>query len=501
MRRCLCILSLLLLLSACRPAGLKSAFAELDATIASLETYEQAFAAGCDSLRADLELADNDSLRFDAAKRLLDRYWHHSLDSVDRYLLLMEQYASDREQHDLVGFRKITTLNKRGCFPMALELFNQIDTTGMSKEEMVRYLSCADGLFRSEPGRDAEYEKYRSRYVTLDSLSYGGRRRTAKILRDNGDLDGALDILLECFDKPENAVHYSSIAYNIAIIYGLKGQRYDQEEWLARSAVYDIRVQYRDLLSLYDLARMLFEDGRKVRAHRYITTHYEIVADAGFFPRMQNSGKAEMMISSSYLKAVWSNLLWVCLGILMLVALLLLLWVSRNRLAAKERALRESQKALQEANAIKDNYLYRYMLLALQNLDKVDESRKEALKTIKNKGEAAAVKELRSPEKMYREYKDFYSVFDSTFLSLFPNFIASVNALLKPEARYDENSSTLCTELRILAAIRLDITSSSDIADFLKCSINTVYTYRVRMRKNALGNKDEFEEKVRRINL
>lgn len=50
----------------------------------------------------------------------------------------------------------------------------------------------------------------------------------------------------------------------------------------------------------------------------------------------------------------------------------------------------------------------------------------------------------------------------------------------------------------MLALIRIGITDNSKIADFLRCSITTVYTYRSKLRKRAV-NPDGFEESVRRI--
>ena len=56
----------------------------------------------------------------------------------------------------------------------------------------------------------------------------------------------------------------------------------------------------------------------------------------------------------------------------------------------------------------------------------------------------------------------------------------------------------LSTELRVLALIRLDITDNQEIADILRSSITTIYTYRSKLKAKAI-NKETFEDDVRKI--
>lgn len=64
-----------------------------------------------------------------------------------------------------------------------------------------------------------------------------------------------------------------------------------------------------------------------------------------------------------------------------------------------------------------------------------------------------------------------------------------------------KRTDRLSTSLRIFALIRLGINDSSKIAEFLHYSVNTIYNYRARVKKGALGNKDEFEDKVKMIGI
>ena len=111
-------------------------------------------------------------------------------------------------------------------------------------------------------------------------------------------------------------------------------------------------------------------------------------------------------------------------------------------------------------------------------------------------GPEVLFKKLKQVDREYVSETEFYRIFDETFLGIFPDFIHQVNSLLRPECAFDENTSTLSTEIRILAVIRLGITASADIAAFLNCSLNTVYTYRGKIRNAALVPKDEVESKI-----
>ena len=118
----------------------------------------------------------------------------------------------------------------------------------------------------------------------------------------------------------------------------------------------------------------------------------------------------------------------------------------------------------------------------------------------KSDGLDAVMKALRSPAAMYNEYENYYQIFDETFLGIYPDFVEKVNALLSEDARFDlHGEKTLPTELRILAAVRIGITESGKIAKFLKCSPNTVYTYRAKLKRSAVCPKENFEAEIAKI--
>lgn len=114
--------------------------------------------------------------------------------------------------------------------------------------------------------------------------------------------------------------------------------------------------------------------------------------------------------------------------------------------------------------------------------------------------EAELLKELSTSRLMKHELDKFYNMFDSTFLRLYPDFVAEFNQLLREDERIPlPKNGLLNAELRIFALIRLGITDSSRIALLLRYSVQTIYNYRMKMKKRSIYDKEEFERKLRTI--
>ena len=149
---------------------------------------------------------------------------------------------------------------------------------------------------------------------------------------------------------------------------------------------------------------------------------------------------------------------------------------------------------------MKEKYMFKYMYLSANFLKEMDEYRKDLRHIYKEQGIDVLMSKLREPEYMYMQYKSFYKLFDEIFLGIFPDFPDKVNSMLKEGKQINiKHKDTLPTEFRILAVIRLGITESRKIAEFLNTSVNTVYTYRTKMRYDSIDGPDKFEENIKNI--
>ena len=164
------------------------------------------------------------------------------------------------------------------------------------------------------------------------------------------------------------------------------------------------------------------------------------------------------------------------------------------------KKLSATQRNLKQANHIKEEYIGHFLNLCSIYIEKLDRFRS----TVNRKITAGQAEELLKLTKSSQfagvEQKEFYANFDNTFLQLFPTFVEDFNTLLaEGEQIYPKANERMSTELRIFALIRLGITDSVKIAQFLRYSVTTIYNYRTKVRNKAAGDRDQLEQEVMKI--
>ncbi len=168
---------------------------------------------------------------------------------------------------------------------------------------------------------------------------------------------------------------------------------------------------------------------------------------------------------------------------------------SRKAMAASFAQLQEMNKSLSEANTIKEEYITYFIKATSDLINKLDHLQKSSIQKVISK----KTDELLSLLKRYdvkKEREDLFHQFDAIFLKLFPTYITDFNALFSEDHRsVVKKGELLNTEMRIFALYRLGIQDSSQIADFLKLSVTTIYSYKTRIKSKS-DYKEVFEEKV-----
>ncbi len=168
-----------------------------------------------------------------------------------------------------------------------------------------------------------------------------------------------------------------------------------------------------------------------------------------------------------------------------------------------KQALNEDLKLkndeLKEANYVKEEYIGYVFTICSNYIGKL-----EGLKrNIHLKAMTKKYKEIEAETAdidMKDELKVFYRSFDTIFLHIYPNFVNDFNTLLQEDKRiYPKEGELLNTELRIYALVRLGITDSVKIAEFLHCSAQTVYNNRFKVRNKAIISKKDFADSVRTL--
>ena len=329
------------------------------------------------------------------------------------------------------------------------------------------------------------------------------------------------------YRKPSLDDHSKAmITYTLSEAYRLKGDKKGQKHFLALSAIADLKSAVKEYVSLRKLASLVYEDGDIDRAYNYLKCSLEDATLCNARLRTLEISQVFPIIDQAYqLKTKRQQqemkISLICISLLSVFLLVAIFFVYKQmkKVAAARREvidtntllqelngelhdsnsqLKEMNHTLSEANYIKEEYIGRYMDQCSTYLDKMDLYRRSLNKIAAAGRVEELYKAIKSSQFLEEELKDFYANFDMTFLQLFPNFVEEFNALLV-EPMQPKQGELLNTELRIFALIRLGITDSTKIAQFLRYSVTTIYNYRTRVRNKALGERDEFEAKVMKI--
>lgn len=416
----------------------------------------------------------------------------------------------------------------------AFRILHQVDTTRLAPENKSEYYNVyrsylSKQLSGADPALKARYRDSLQFYnvLRIRNLPEGSVPRKeleAMMYCKAGEARKALDLLLPEYEAGIEDTHLRAmVAYRLALIYEQLGDADRRKEYLIRATADDLRTPVREGMALYTLAGLLLEEGDVERANRYINCSMEDALYCNYRSRMQQSSEMVQQIAGAYIDSLDAKrraMGYVTIVVSLLVVVLLgsfftilvyyrkIRQISAARLEMNHQLrelnehIRSINGELRDANNIKDEYVGHYLSLCSRYIVRINDYRKLLLKVYKDGDCDALIRELRTKNPADAEYKEFLAIFDETFLHLFPDFVAHVNRLMTDAERFSPRQPrTLNTELRILALIRLGVTHSAKIAAILNCSVATIHTYRAQLRNAAIGDRNAFDDAIRRIDI
>lgn len=452
-----------------------------------------------------LATAWTDSLEWEAAYSLFDYWYHRNTDSTLVYLDRMMNIQWDPE---LIFRSKVCRAKATSVYETAkLETFlPEILSYPVNESFRLRFCTMMIDIYL----RNTSLSSYHSHYADYleclieicqepDSLLWY-KGLLAMAYNETSD---ALQYLIQAYEATDDVILKGTSAESIASIYASFGNASLEKKWLIDASRHQLRGGEGELRSLYRLSLLLSDEGDFSRAANYIRTVIERASSAGFPDLVLDSATGSLAITTTLDKidSTRQSVLFCALGgaIIVLVFILILLLRDRRKsrliLSTKE-ALMLSNRQLEDVNRIKVGYLVAYMNLSISYLEMIDDNRRMFRRILKEQGLDALTAELRKPSSTIDEYKDFYKTFDNVFLGLYPDFVHRINRCFRPEDAFRENGK-LTTPLRILALIRLGVVESGEIARFLNCTPETIYSHRSRMKGKAQCL--DFEDYIKNI--
>lgn len=541
-------LLLVLFCGLCLSAGahqrmLDSIYRQLDEAIGLSATYVAEKQKAISGLRRRLAAAGSDGERYVLSRQLYDEYMPYVTDSAIVYVQLAAELAERMGRPSTAGeCRALLALqcSNSGMFDEAQAVLRMVDPARLDTAALGRYYEAYHhvygelAFYSRVPDMKRLYEQRAAEYgermlAVLPPESDASIVERERALLNAGRLRESMALNDAWLRQVEPGSHrFALTALYRYLEYKAAGDTVMMMRWIAESALADVRNAVMNQGSMWEIANQLMLQGDNERAYRYVSFASDCANRFG--SRVRNWQLSPLLTAVDrnwqlHNGRTTRQLRWMlaAISVLALLVVAMLLYVNRQRrkladardeLHHSNVQLRDSNEQLRqlnerlsglngqlsEANRVKEAYIGRFLRLCSLYIDKMDQMRKRVNKMLKNRDFEELQKLARSVEMKDRELDELYENFDSAFLQLFPHFVDDFNALLRPEERIVLSAKNrLNTSIRIFALIRLGIDDSSKIAEFLHYSVNTIYNYRARVKNGALDNREEFEQRVKRL--
>lgn len=474
--------------------------------------------------------------RYEINFQLCEEYRKFNVDSAIHYANRNIEIA--RQEGNLIwkyrsALRISLLYSMCGSFREAEGILTGMDKSRLNSELLALYYE-AYACFWDYYSISAKYsEKSRRTYldsmllfIAPDSYSYKIAKAASYVEYDSLKAENAFQKLLE--SEKVGTPQYAMLTNHYASVNLGWGNREKAKKYFILSAITDIRNATRETLSLQALALLFYEENRLSDAFYYTQSTIDDIISSGITFRATEIYNFYSIITMAFQaeeSRAKSNLVFflVSMGVGVLVLFALVVYIYRQMkgilrikqalarsndelLSLNEKLnningqLNEKNSLLHENNNIKEHYIAQFFDVCFSYIHKMEQNQNKLYKLAVNKSYTELIGKLRTVAFIEEELNALYTRFDTVFLSLYPTFVKDFNALLRDgEKVVLKPGSLLNKELRIYALLRLGISDSGKIAEFLRCSVSTVYNYRTKMRNRALINRDEFENQIMKI--
>ena len=504
--------------------------------------------------RGDVTLHD----RYTSASALVDEYMAYNADSALRYVniaLGLADEAANKEWQISSHIRKSELLTGTGLLKEAEQEMDMIKRREIPDAYLPAYYGQMIFLYSHlgnyTGGKTNEYyvkeRAYKDSIMSViqpghpDYLWYKGWDILGSDKKDPELIPSLLEKLKDSrLDSRDEARQ----SYMLAKLYEWNGDRENYKKYMTMSAICDVTSANSEIASLEELAKIMFDSGKGDIDRAYSYINYSLNKALIYPNRVRTLGMVGTQdeINAAYQERAREQerrirMFLIIVGVLAAISIAtVVIIILQNRKLSRQREsldevnkdlnthLRQLSEAksqlagandqlarlnedlhakneeLKEANYVKEEYIGYIFTICSNYIGKLEKFRKN----IHVKAVAKKFKEIEAETEgsdiVKQELKDFYKSFDTVFLHIYPDFISDFNSLLQPDKQIvPKEEELLTTELRIYALVRLGITDSVKIAEFLHCSPQTVYNNRFKVRSKANIPREEFAETVRKL--
>lgn len=344
---------------------------------------------------------------------------------------------------------------------------------------------------------------------SFENIYYSGLK-----LFKQGKLDEAAVFFEKLMADTNLAPHQLALtASTLSGIFMQKGNSEKAMNLLKISAIADIKSSTKEVSAISNLAELLYQQGDVKNASLFIE---KAIADADFYGARQRKVQVsnilplidneKIRIAEQERKYAVLYGIAVTLFVVVLIILIIIIRKQNKNLAAAKKIITEAHAVqqqvnakLKEANTIKEEYIGYFFKLDSEYFARLDKLKKTIEKKLADK-KPDDIRFILNNIQLKKEKEELLQNFDKVFLRIFPNFISAYNNLFKEEDRAKlAEGQLLNTDMRIFALIRIGISENEKIAEILEYSVNTIYSYKTRIKNKSIVSNDDFEKKIMEI--
>lgn len=535
MKQLLTALLILLFFHAWTQENAKILLNELEKAVEQTHAIDLKKQNAITAIKHNLEASSDALSRYTTCLQLYEEYKTFKYDSAYHYATQLQQLAHLLNDHNRIAQAKLKigfSLVSAGLFKEAADSLSHISVAQLTDSLKMEYYELM-GRFYYDLADFGNDSYHTPRYVQkgnayLDSALQFFQHGSFPYRYFMGLKDIRSGDNLSALANYRNLIHYPSLTHHqialtastLSDIYIQKGENDTAITLLIKAAIADIYSSTKETAAAFNLANLLYKKGDVKNASLCIQL---AISDATFYGARQRKVKVSdilPLIESEKLNLVEKQkttlityLIIVTLLLIGVVALIIIVLRQVKKLETAKKLITEAHlrdqeinhrlsevnNRLLEANKIKEEYIGYFFNVNSEFFDKIERFKKSLEQKVADR-KLDEIRFLVNNINLRLEKEYLLQNFDRVFLKLFPNFVAEFNALFTPENQIElKDGELLNTDLRIFALIRMGIHDNEKIARILQYSVNTINTYKTKIKNRSFINNDEFEKKIMEI--
>jgi hypothetical protein len=501
-------------------------FPDLDKAIEQSSRFDQLKESKILSLKHHLDSATGTSL-LAAYDNLYQEYKVFNYDSAYIYAQKQLELAKVLNNPQLVNCSRVKIgfiLLSAGLFKEAFDTLQMIPSLQLpqdcKKDYFTLFARCYYDL------ADYSMDQYHSPFYNTEGnrfLDSALRYQTSEFdiayykglqnIRE-GKIDEAKSYFSKLIKEKNLSLHEQALATStMSDIYIQKGHIDTAIQLLVRAAIADIQSSTKETSAIFNLSNLLFKQGDLKNASAYIEKAVKDAVSYGARQRKVQMSAILPLIEGEKIARVENEKRTLATYSVVITMLFLLLIFLTYVIAKQIKKLKKAQKAillanqeqqelnerLVEANKIKEEYIGFLFNANTNFFDKMEKFKKKAEQKLTDRRLDEILFLLKNLD-IKQEREEVLKNFDRIFLKIFPHFTEAYNSLFEAEDRpHLKENEGLNSDLRIFALIRLGIRDNDKIASILGYSVNTINTYKTKIKNKSIVSNEQFEEKILEI--